>query len=275
MAPLASGRMAETLVVTDLDGTLWNHEARCHQRTLEALGELSAAGVPVLAATGRRLTGTRLGFEGNGLTLPAVCLNGALGWDFETERAFHTETFEPSALRAVFEVLESHGLSPCIYTDDGMVHAASPTTHDRHVESLGDELVRIASTWHLPPERLVLCLSMLGVDEELLAPAAAALASNQHGKLDLYPDHLFGGWSIMVQPPGISKWQGVEAWCAHAGLQPTRIIALGDGGNDLELLANADVALAVEGGDSRALALGDALIPGPDQAGWAQVLDHI
>ncbi len=41
------------LVVTDLDGTLWDGRGVIHPRTLWALKTLSAASVPVLAATGR------------------------------------------------------------------------------------------------------------------------------------------------------------------------------------------------------------------------------
>ena len=68
----------ETLIVTDLDGTLWHGREICHEATLAAVAELDAMGVPVLVATGRRLGSARKGFDANGLSLPAVLLNGAI-----------------------------------------------------------------------------------------------------------------------------------------------------------------------------------------------------
>lgn len=77
----------------------------------------------------------------------------------------------------------------------------------------------------------------------------------------------------MVQPAGISKQVGIDAYIDHARLLPDRVIAIGDGGNDLEMLAAADVAVGCAGGDERALALADVVVPHPDEGGWAQVLN--
>ena len=64
------------LVVTDLDGSLWVRE-EIHPATRAAWTELEARGIPVMVATGRRLTTTREPLARAGLTPPAVLLNGA------------------------------------------------------------------------------------------------------------------------------------------------------------------------------------------------------
>ena len=69
------------LVVTDLDGTLWAYgsEGVPHERTLEAWAELDRRGIPVLVATGRRVT-TAVNRSRTTAACPsAVVLNGALG----------------------------------------------------------------------------------------------------------------------------------------------------------------------------------------------------
>jgi hydroxymethylpyrimidine pyrophosphatase-like HAD family hydrolase len=47
------------LVVTDLDGTLWDTAEQLHPRTASAIADLSRRGVHLLVATGRRVTSTR------------------------------------------------------------------------------------------------------------------------------------------------------------------------------------------------------------------------
>src|SRR6476660_2005547 len=70
---------AVSVVVTDLDGTLWHTDDRVAPVVVDALRTLAARGVPLLVATGRRLTSTRVPLARIGIAPPAVVLNGALG----------------------------------------------------------------------------------------------------------------------------------------------------------------------------------------------------
>jgi len=81
------------LVVTDLDGTLWDEDERLHPRTAAAITELDRRGIDLLVATGRRVTSTRDPLARAGLHPPAVVLNGALGLDLATATRFHRQTF--------------------------------------------------------------------------------------------------------------------------------------------------------------------------------------
>src|SRR5215218_6790688 len=62
------GNGAVQLVVTDLDGTLSDAAERIHPASVSAIGELEAAGVPVLVATGRRLRMACAVLEAGGLS---------------------------------------------------------------------------------------------------------------------------------------------------------------------------------------------------------------
>lgn len=265
-----------TIVVTDLDGTFWGSQLVCHGRTRAAYDTLVAEGIPVLVATGRRPASARGGLVDNGFDLPCVLLNGAVGIDYPGEGAvFHEHGFTPDAAHAVLDMFDEVGLSPCVYLADGRVGVGSAVTSSfTHLGMLGTDRLDAEPRDAIGLDT-VLGFSMLGQPEAQLRPAAERLRDLDCGDAAFYADHLYERWSMMVQPPGISKWQGIQAWLQHADLGSPRIIALGDGGNDLEMLEGADVALSIEGGDPDALALADAVIPHPDQGGWAQVLDWL
>jgi hydroxymethylpyrimidine pyrophosphatase-like HAD family hydrolase len=79
--------------------------------------------------------------------------------------------------------------------------------------------------------------------------------------------------SCTVTPLGLSKWVGVVAYCDRQGIDPSKVLAIGDGPNDGELLDAAAIAVVPEDGHPRALAHADHVVPSTRDGGWAQILD--
>lgn len=66
---------------------------------------------------------------------------------------------------------------------------------------------------------------------------------------------------------GISKADGVAAAIAHLGIDREDTIAIGDGQNDLEMIAFAGVGIAIEGSSAELLALADHTAAPPHREG--------
>src|SRR5690349_5823825 len=84
------GRIAYViqLVVTDLDGTLWDSRKHVPSETISAIAELRARNIEVLAATARGPRSTFATFGQIGIDMPAVLCNGAMG-RFSDGTSFH------------------------------------------------------------------------------------------------------------------------------------------------------------------------------------------
>ena len=95
------------------------------------------------------------------------------------------------------------------------------------------------------------------------------------GSASIVHDLIYGGCTLQVRPPGISKWSGVLAFCAERGIDPGRVLAVGDGANDLELLEAAAVACVVDTATPAVLARAHHVLGPPSDGGWAGVLDLI
>ncbi len=263
------------LIVTDLDGTLWPTQDDVHPRAARALAEVLARDVPLLVATGRRVTSTRLPLTRLGAAPPAVVLNGAVGLELATGERFHLAPFDSAEADKVLAAFRSVGLDPCIYVDDPdaeVLLCPTPSTHPGHAASFGPTAA-VVDLEAAVSDTTVLGFGIIGAAEDALMTAAQALAGIAEVHLDRAFD--YPGSAITVAPLQQSKWDGVVAYCDARGFDPDRVLALADGPNDIELLTNAAVRLVPETGCSRALELADHVIPAAGAGGWSAVLDFL
>ncbi|HMJ78566.1 MAG TPA: HAD family hydrolase [Iamia sp.] len=263
-----------SLVVTDLDGTLWHTDDDVAPSVVAAVRALEARGVPVLVATGRRLASTRAPLARVGLEPPAVVLNGALGIDLATGTRFHRAPYPTDEAVAVLAGFRSAGLDPVVYLDHPTLDAvlsATPSTHPEHVRQLGAPAADLDA---VVAEEAVLGFSVIGVEHGRCVAARDAIGDRAETHLDRSIE--FAGYATLtVAPLGQSKWDGVLAYCAAEALDPARVLAVGDGSNDVELLTGAAVALVPAVAHPDALAAADHVIPAAADAGWTSVLDHV
>jgi hydroxymethylpyrimidine pyrophosphatase-like HAD family hydrolase len=255
------------LVVTDLDGTLWSPDESIHPLALTALEELAQRRVPVVVATGRNRRLARNVLTDHGLSLDAVLHDGALGAT-TSDVVFHSCPFSATGVRQVVEVFASFGHEPMFETDDPEVdlvigeHPSIPQVPPRStlVCNLAEELP-------LPGFRAIAAVEP-DIASTLVAAIEAAGAGHAWVSPSQFPDAVW----ILARPPGCSKWAAVLSYCELVGADPARVLAIGDGDNDIELLANARVALAPEGGSQSAREQAHHLIPAASDGGWAQLL---
>lgn len=264
-----------SLVVTDLDGTLWDGDERIHERTLAAVAELERRRTPLLVATGRRPRSAAEALARDGLTPPAVLLDGAVGHDLRTQTVFHRAAFRTEDAAAVLTAFEDADLSPCLYVDRpdaDVVVGAAPSTRPEHLAHIGPWLAR-DDLWRTVESEDVLAIGLVGHPRRRLDPVHASVA--RHAEAAVTRDFFFGEATLIARPRGISKWNGVLAFCAAHDLDSSRVLALGDGENDVELLTHASVACVVRDGCEQALALADHVIEPASAGGWCAVLDLV
>jgi hydroxymethylpyrimidine pyrophosphatase-like HAD family hydrolase len=262
------------LIVTDLDGTLWHTDRELHDEVVAAVDEVGRRGIPLLVATGRRTTSTRVPLARMGIAPPAVVLNGALGLDLASGQRFHRAPFPTAQAIETLEAFRSVDLDPVVYVDHDRFEvflSPTPSTNPGHVAGLAasagtDDLARVVA------EEAVLGFGIIGVPHEPLAAAASAMDGFVEVHLDRSLDYP-GTASLTVAPRGQSKWDGVVAFCERHGLPTDGVLALADGPNDVELLEAAAVRVVPDDAHPAAAALAHHRIPSSREGGWASVLD--
>ena len=227
----------------------------------------------MLVATGRRLRMAWAVLEAGGLAGPAVVLDGALGLDLRDGRVFHQVAF-PARRPPGAGGVRRRRPEPCVYVDRPGVDLV-----------VGDHPRPTPATWPGPgpgwpsttwpawsrPSPCTRSRWWAGPRPcWTRSSGRSAGGQRQHRpRPDLRRLHAPGA------APGVSKWSGVLAYCAEQGIDPARVLAVGDGANDLELLDGAAVACAVATATPDVLARADHVIGPPSSGGWAAVLDLV
>jgi len=259
------------MIVTDLDGTLWAPEAVVSETTRQALHELSARRIPLLAATGRRLRSARLALIRAELALtPCVGLNGALGAD--RGEVFHSAAFARDEARAVYDSFVAGGIVPVGYLvpelDGDGVDAVAPegvSTHPDHLAVLAPTL----STQPIDFTAIV-AFSVLGVPYAALDRVRTAIEHKHTADCVLTADRAYGDYNLAATARGVSKWTGVLAYCTRYGIDPARVLAIGDDDNDVTMLQCAAVGLAMPHASPAAVAAADHVVDN-----WADLVGFL
>ncbi|MGA8115579.1 MAG: HAD family hydrolase [Actinocatenispora sp.] len=269
------------LVVLDLDGTVVPYSTGVDEpsaRVRDAIAGVIAAGIPVTVATGRAVWGALHGVHALGMVtggpLSVVCSNGAVLYDVVAGRVTHRVTIDPApAVRALLEVNPRVGLAVEYGTEGYRYSGAFEPDFVSNFVGMVDVPTLISE----PTVRLVCRLP--GDDTD-----PAKYEGRRRAALDLvtianlaargYSAEVgFSGW-IDVAARGVSKASGAAVVAATLGVDRSRVVAVGDGTNDLALFGWAGRSVAMGQAPERVRAAADEVTGSVDDDGVAQLLER-
>lgn len=239
-APVESGPAEPAwrprLVALDVDGTIFDAHNQISRGVLEAVGRVVAAGAHVVPATGRGLVATRPIPRILGLDRPyVVCSNGAVTArlhpepelcrvvTFDVERILrHLLARMPDALVAVEEVGEGYRVNRPF--PDGEL------TGRIRVETVDQLVAR-------PVTRVI-------IREPGRQPEDFLDLVDRVGLHDVSYYVGYTAW-LDLAPDGVSKASGLRTVADLLGVAAHEALAIGDGRNDVEMLAWAGRGVAM------------------------------
>lgn len=222
----------------------------------------------MIVATGRMFRSVRRYLVDAGIVEPVVCYQGAAVVDPRSGTFLLHDPIELDVAREAIAALEAAGHPPNVYVDDELY----VSEHTRYSRAYADfqrlpvtEVGPLAEWLDRPPTKLV----AVG-DPEHLPVLQAELREQFSGRLFVTRSlpHL-----LELGDPAVSKGTGLAFAAGLLGLDVARVVAFGDGENDLELLAAAGFGIAIETSEPSVLAVADATCQGPEAEGVAAVIE--
>ena len=260
------------LVAIDLDGTLLRSDQTVSGRSRAAIAAARAAGVEVVIATARSPRSVRGLAADAGIGGLAICANGAIVYDLDTERVVaHSPLPAEVAHRLVLGLRER--FPGIVFGWEHELRFGSEPAYEAHrspdwwPRPEGSHPPCDPLEWTLPMTKLLARLP--SADLEQLLHATSELAGADATTT------LAGSTFVEVAAAGVAKEVALAQHAADRGIPSGRVVAFGDHLTDVAMVAWAGHGVAVANAHPAVLEVADEVAASNDDDGVAIVLERL
>lgn len=271
------------MIVIDLDGTLLLPDGSVTARTIQSVRAAAAAGYRICFATGRSLTESRAVLHQVGVLTECVFVGGAIVIDMQGEKTLHHTTMHPTLAAEICGTLESLGHAALAMVDireHGVDYyiTASIATHPATLRWLKrlkmdvQYVPSLATFDHAHTLRVGICCSV--GDSLRVVP----VLHEQYGQRAMMHHLLVPGMDCEVLElfdPAVNKWSGVQYIAKLHGIAAEQIVAIGDDLNDLPMIENVGLGVAMGNAREGLRPAADRVIGRNTEDGLADFLDEL
>lgn len=265
------------VIALDLDGTLLTPEKKILPESIKALTYARKSGAKVILVTGRHFVAIHPFYQALELDTPAICCNGALMYDYHEKKVVAADPLRVDQATQLIELLHDYDVHGLMYADDAMIYQ-EPTGH----------IIR-TTKWAnaLPPAQRPVFRQVKSLREtvhEVDGIWKFALTDSDINKLQKFTitvENELGltcEWSwhdqVDIAQTGNSKGKRLAQWVESQGLSMNQVIAFGDNYNDLSMLKNAGLGVAMGNASDDIKTQADLVIGNNTETGIADVVNQ-
>lgn len=262
----------------DLDGTLLTTDKRLTEYTENVLKQAIDKGIIVLPATGRPLTGIPeeiLHFPG---VKYAVTANGGRIVETEKKKIVYEKLLPVEKARKILDIFEEYDTLREVYFDGrGYIDEEKLSCIDRYLETPSMAQYIRTTRVPVPDVRRKFEQENRGMDK------IQALFASQEEKIeawkrieDLGGVEVTGALScnIEVNAGGINKGMALCLLGEKLGIKREEIMAFGDGANDIKMIKEVGVGVAMSNGIPKIIEASDIVAESNDKDGVAKIIEQ-
>ena len=271
------------LVAIDMDGTLLSNRGEVTPRTKAAIHRCLSAGILICFATGRNWTESQVVLDAVEHYASAVFAGGAMVVDTKRQVLLHRMMMGPDLARAVCGHLEAEGHAVLALQDTEAAGVDYLVTGDAPVNEATSQWMGVTHATIRRVPRLALHTHEHTVRVGIVAGRDAvhrsmrSLAAAFEGRIvqqSLYVP-AYAVEVLEVFDFAVNKWEGVLHVARRHGIAPAEIVAIGDDVNDLPMLQNAGLGVAMGNGRPEAKAAAKRVIGSNADDGLALFLEEL
>jgi Cof subfamily protein (haloacid dehalogenase superfamily) len=238
-------------------------------RDVDAVHRMVAAGVAVIACTGRPFPGALPWVQRLGLGGPIVCYQGAEVRTLDGGVLLDHGVSHDLAMEVVAYARESN-LHVQAYRDDQLIVERDRREAHRYAEHAGMKVHVVADLDQaMGPTTPKLVIVSTPERLEAILPDVRARWAGRLNVATSVPEYL------EFTSVESDKASALRFMCERLGIPQEETVAVGDGRNDASMIRWAGLGVAVEGSPAEVIAAADRTIPGPGHGGIPRLAEAL
>lgn len=241
-----------------MDGTLLNEKGVISAEDTAALAKTCASGIKVSLSTGRVTQGCSNILDQLSLDGCHIFFDGALVANPRISEEIYVEPISPELVREAIDFSRQNDLNFDLYT----------SSHFYIERETWASEIRRRFFWIEPT---VIDFNLLSPQERIIKGTLVVSSPEEKAKAESFHQH-FGNrlgfsitqtpaypevWFVNIVAPAVSKGKALKALASHLEIDLSQVAAIGDGGNDVSLLSNAGLAIAMGNATDEVKAVAD------------------
>ena len=263
--------MQYQLITLDLDDTLLNKEHCLSAATVAVIKTLKERGLIVNVATGRMLVSALPLINQLALSGPMITYNGAYIKDVSSGEVIYQKLLEESMAREVIDFCIKKKMHLHLYQGDQW-YVAEENREVLLYQRIAGVKARAVTDLKKFLNGPVTKLLIVETDEERQQDYYRLLRERFDSRVSVTDSKKI---YIEIMARGVSKGNALRIVAEQLGIAREKVVAIGDGRNDLAMIEWAGLGIAMAGSPPEVQAAADLIAPPHDQDGVARVLSSL
>lgn len=266
------------LVCVDLDGTLLKDDKTITKKNIKIIKEATSKGVVVCIATGRILKFVDRVKDLLEIDTPVIASNG--GILFYKENKVEINSLSYKSILRIKEIAKNYNVQVYLNTEDSII-SEEIIPKDYSYNKINEEVldkykVNIVENYSFKRlykednKRAIKVICINKDDLEEVKKIRKALEDTEEFEISSAEDYY-----CEINKKGISKGKAVEDLAKELGINIKEVICIGDGGNDIEMLKRAGLAVAMDNGIPEVKEISDYITSNNNDSGVGRAIKHL
>lgn len=285
------------LVAIDLDGTLLNSYGEVSQKNKESIQRVVQKGVQVVLTSGRPIASIKSLALECGCGPYIICGNGAITYHIEKNEVVYNRFLEKAKVLQIIKICEENSIFYAIYTQDCIITKSLSYNilffHQENTKKTEDKKVRInlmqniyeyvAQSENQNYLKMTICdenpIVFKSIMQKLKSVKNVDVLDVAHMSRKMIKD---GTKDVLVEyhyteitNQNVDKWGAVADLAKRLNIKEEEIMAIGDNMNDIEMIKNAGMGVAMGESNPMVKKNADKIVADNDHDGVAEALLEI
>jgi 5-amino-6-(5-phospho-D-ribitylamino)uracil phosphatase len=276
------------ILALDVDGTLLDPDGTLRPRTATAVARAAEAGIRPVLCTGRRYRRALPIAMQLGIDTPLVCNSGAIVKDPKNHRTLWRADLDESLATEVLDLFQGHDQPAVVFTDRGphehdFIIAAFPTGREAFDDYIAQNrehaAIDVDGRWRTASPNAsdpLFHICAIGTANEMLDFEKAA-RERFAGRVQTFVQRSYRylGTMCEILRHDANKWTAVLHLARLWGIEPEAICAVGDDANDIPMIKNAGLGVAMGHARLEVRDAADLVTGDHEEDGVAMLVDQV